>query len=275
MAAGSSGNGQAIAVVDTGVDATHPFLSGKIIAEACFSQPAGNNASYCPGGTSPRTGAGSAVPCPDGALGCWHGTHVAGIAAGRHGVLSSTTGGIAPEAQIIAIQVFQRECVGSSCSILAYDSDILAALDHVYSLRNTHNIAAVNLSLGGDLYSSHCDSSLPAYKSIISNLRSVNIATIIASGNDGSANAIAAPACISDAVSVASTTKQNTISPFSNNAGMVTLLAPGSSIVSSVPLDHVSSGFATSSGTSLATPHVSGAWAILRGASAGAQVTRS
>ena len=74
--------------------------------------------------------------------------------------------------------------------MVAFDSDLLAALDHVYSLRTTHNIASVNMSLGGDLYTAPCDASLPAFRTIIESLRGANIATVIAAGNDGNAGAI-------------------------------------------------------------------------------------
>src|SRR5262245_34053177 len=127
-AEGYRGAGQTVAILDTGVDKTHPFFSGKVVAEACFSQPAGGNTSYCPGGSSSFIGTGAGIPCPDSNLGCWHGTHVAGIAVGRLGILSSTTGGIAPDANVIPIQVFQRQCVGTSCGIVAFFSDLVRAL---------------------------------------------------------------------------------------------------------------------------------------------------
>ena len=97
-------------------------------------------------------------------------------------------------------------------------------------------------------------------------MRAANIATVIASGNGGQAGAISFPACISSAISVGSTTKQNAISSFSNSASFLSLLAPGSSITSSVPLAYAASGFGTASGTSMATPHVAGAWAVLKSA---------
>ena len=270
---GFRGAGQAVAIIDTGVDKTHAFFNGKVVAEACFSTPGSNSTSYCPNGAAQSTAAGSGTPCPDYGLACWHGTHVAGIATGRTGLLTHTTGGIAPDSNVIAIQAFHRFCSGGSCSIAAYDSDLISALDHVYSLRNTYNVASINMSLGGDLYAASCDASLPAYKKIIDSLRSVNIATVIAAGNNGNAGAITAPGCISSAVSVGSTTKANAISSFSNSASFLSLLAPGSSITSSLPLAYASGGYGTASGTSMATPHVAGAWAVIKSAKPTASVS--
>ena len=102
----------------------------------------------------------------------------------------------------------------------------------------------MNLSLGGGKYSANCDSE--PEKPAIDNLRSAGIATVVASGNDGYRDSISAPACISSAVSVGSTTDSDTVSSFANLASILSLLAPGSSINSSVP----GGGFAVWSGTS-------------------------
>ncbi len=270
-ASGATGAGWSVAILDTGVDSSHPFLKDKVVAEACFSSNDdpefhdGIITSACPDGTTEQIGAGSAAPCGGG--GCNHGTHVAGIAAGKGNSMS----GVAPDASIIAIQVFSmmqsQEMCGDAywapCATV-YDHDVIKALEHVYALREQHQIAAINLSLGGGEFTSveACDQEpdlLPG-KAIVDTLRSVGIATIAAGGNAGADNALAAPACLSNVISVGSTGTNDSVSSFSNKASFLDLLAPGEAINSSVP----GNAFQGSSGTSQATPHVAGAWAVLR-----------
>ena len=146
--------------------------------------------------------------------------------------------------------------------VVAYDSDIIAGLEYVLDLSDSYDIAAVNMSLGGGVMTTTaaCDNSDAAIKAVIDDLRAVGIATVIAAGNNGSSNGISAPGCISTAVSVGSTTDADVISSFSNESPALTLHAPGSSITSSVP----GTGTATWNGTSMATPHVVGAMALLK-----------
>jgi hypothetical protein len=267
-AAGFDGSGQVVAVVDTGVDRNHPFLAGKVVHEACFSSNVAQYAasSVCPNGQTSQVGTGAGVHCQN-VDGCNHGTHVAGIAAGA----GSTFTGVAAGADVMALQVFSRfdsdqVCGGRAPCVLTFTSDQIAALEHIYSQRNNFQIAAINMSLGGGQYASACDGE-PA-KAAIDLLRSAGIATVIASGNESLTSAIGAPACISSAISVGSTTKSDGVSSFSNSAQILDLLAPGSAINSSVP----GGGFESLNGTSMATPHVAGAFAVMRSKSTTATV---
>ncbi|GJM41883.1 MAG: hypothetical protein DHS20C20_21650 [Ardenticatenaceae bacterium] len=277
---GYTGNGQTVAILDTGVDTDHAaFTTGgnRIVSEACYSTTnAGYGAStVCPGGVEASTAVGSGIDCTDvvGAANskaqsdCSHGTHVASIAAGDNG---GNVVGVAPDANIIAVQVFSlfnntTYCGGFSNCVLTFTSDQLLGLERIYELRNTYDIASVNMSLGGGNYGAACDSD--SRKAAIDNLRAAGIATIIATGNDGYRGSMSAPGCISSAISVGATDNADNVASFSNIAPFVDLLAPGLSIYAAVP-----GGQGTKSGTSMATPHVTGAWAVLKQAMPGASV---
>ena len=267
-AAGYDGTGLAVVVLDSGVDSSHPFFSmdSKVVSEACFSSNTPMADSLCPGGAEESTAPGSGQNCDVATRGCEHGTHVAGTVAGNDAV--GPDYGVARGANIIAIQVFSRFEGVSSCGLFydtcvgAFVSDQIAALEHVYALRDQFDIAAVNMSLGGTRYTDQalCDVEQAARKLAIDNLRSVGIATVIASGNSNSRDSISTPACISSAISVGATTDADVVASFSNVADFLDLYAPGVSITSSVP----GGGKAEWQGTSIAAPHVAGAWAVLR-----------
>ena len=264
---GYTGKGQQIAILDTGVDKNHPFLSGKVVSEACYSStvPSDGSTSICPGGVAESTETDSGLPCSSSIDGCDHGTHVAGIAAGGSFMyVGNEYHGVALDAQIIPIKVFSQfnnplDCFFQAPCVLSYTSDQMKALERVLDLSQdpNMNISSINMSLGGGRFNSICDDQ--PLKPLIDQLRSVGIVTVIASGNNGFSDSISAPACISSAISVGSTTKSDSVSSFSNSADILDVLAPGSNIISSILNDQ----FATKSGTSMAAPHVAGAWALI------------
>ena len=271
-AAGATGTGWAVAVVDTGVDKAHTFLAGKVVSEACYSttDPAWSATSVCPGGVD-GTGAGTGMPCDASISGCAHGTHMAGIAAGK----SASFSGVAKDASLIAIQTYSKINSAAFCSpdpapcVGAFDSDVLDGLERVYALRTTYNIGAALLALGSDSYASTCDTSVPDYKSAIDLLRSVNIPTVVSSGNSSSSETMQAPACVSTAISVGATSKADVLESYTNRSPVLKLLAPGTGIFSPAP----GGGFSSFTGTSMAAAHVAGAWAILRQKTPTATVT--
>lgn len=259
-AGGYDGSGYAVAILDTGVDSTHPALRGKVVHEACFSS---GGRSACPSGRQSQVGTGAAMPAR--CAGCDHGTHVAGIAAGDDG---RNFKGAAPGADIIAINVFSLFDSATTCGhgntpcTMSYVGDQLSAFDHLYTLRGTYHIAAVNLSLGGGYHRGACDSEVYSrpYLNAVDNLRKANIVVIAASGNDGLKDGMGQPACYSNVISVGATDNSRSVMGFSNDARFLDLLAPGAQIYSSIP----GGSYARMSGTSMATPFVTGAWAIMR-----------
>lgn len=267
----NGGKGWAVAVLDTGVQRGHKSLKGKIVSEACYSSTISSqqSTSVCPGGAQSSTATKSGKNCDLSIEGCDHGTHVSGIAVGNP--KGYPYKGVARKASLIPIQVFSRftgtaNCGSSSPCALSWSSDQLAALERVNALASTHKIAAVNMSLGGGLYKKACNSN--SLKPIIDTLRSKGIAVAIAAGNDGLNKRVSSPGCISSAITVASTTLKDKVSWFSNFSKLVDVAAPGSDITSSVP----GGGFASWNGTSMATPHVAGTWALLKHAFPSASV---
>ncbi|MEJ5254418.1 MAG: S8 family serine peptidase [Acidimicrobiales bacterium] len=271
--AGTTGAGQRIAIVDTGVDATHPFLGGRVEKEVCFS--GGSTDPQIMGLCWPNStfaeGPSAAAPCAAlkmiGAVvptECDHGTHVAGIAAGASGPPAARSG-IAPGASLLAVQVFTADldpnrCGGVAPCLVTFDADLLAALDWVTAEQlSVPNIAAVNLSLGGRGSGGYCDTD--PLKPSIDALAALGVTTVAASGNSGSKTRVASPACISTVLAVGAVDDSTgTVPWFSQSGTALDLLAPGVDIVSSVP----GGGYARWSGTSMAAPFVSGALALLQ-----------
>jgi subtilisin family serine protease len=270
--AGFSGKGWTMAVLDSGVDRNHPSFAGAIKSEGCFStsldSAEGRSVSLCKDGAQRAYGKAAAMNCDmEFSENCFHGTHVAGIMAGRPVQLQDgrIIRGMAPESGLIVAQVFsgmsgEANCGAPGNCILAWDSDIIAALEWVYKKRQKFKIASINMSLGGGDAKEPCDGQSP-YTEIFQRLRDAGIATVVATGNEAIKDGIGFPACVSAAVSVAATMKNGKIDErYSNVARFVTIAAPGSDIASAAP----GNSFIAANGTSMAAPHVAGAFALLR-----------
>ncbi len=234
-----TGAGQTVCIIDTGVDYTHPDLGG------CY----GNNNASSPckviGGYNFI--ANNSNPMDDHG----HGTHVAGI-IGANGTIK----GVAPGVKIVALKVCDSS---GSCA----DNDIFSAIDWCVGNSSAFNIRVISISLGGELnYTSYCDNNPSENSNFftphINAAIAKNISVVIAAGNSGNYTAVSSPGCIQNVTVVSSSTKSDSISSFSNRWQLDNLFAPGEAINSTWP-----GGYAILSGTSMATPHVSGAIAII------------
>ena len=262
-ARGYDGDGLTVAVIDGGIAINHAMLSGKAVGAACFSATFGGDTfTQCPSGQTPEIGPAAASNCPFGSDRCDHGTHVASVAVGNDG----TNFGVARGAQLMPIDVFSEVTDESVCDPdpapceLTDSLAVLDALNYVNENVDTFNVVAVNLSVGGGSNTGPCDSD--PRKVVIDMLREKGVATTAAAGNQGSNGATNAPACISSAVGVGATNDGTTVASFSNFASFMDVMAPGVNIRAADP----AGGLRTLSGTSMATPHVAGAYAVIRSA---------
>ncbi len=282
---GIKGAGQYIAIIDTGIKADHKEFKGsdgksRVAYQQCYSSAAsstsnsswyGTTAVYvvnpvCEGGTTHS--ATSAAPSgAKFASNFNHGTHVAGIAAGKNG--------IAPEAKIIAVQFFteyiyykQNDDGTASDTVLfkgaTYsDSEEMKALQYIQSLIKQGIVpAAVNMSYGnGGKYTDYVSYMNDSY---YQELTEAGVIPCAGSGNEGSTTGIYYPAASKYTVAVSALSYQS--EPYlwysSNNNALVDILAPGENINSSMYTDDYE--YNTMSGTSMATPMVSGGFALLR-----------
>jgi subtilisin len=266
-AGGYTGAGKKVAILDTGVDKNHPTLAGKVVGEACYSTnmvdidpETPDVISLCPGGAIAAVGADTGLNCT-GIEGCAQGTSAAGAVAN-----------VAQGAEIIAIQInsiinSEAHCgIGKSPCLGTQISDVMNGLDRVKDLMTAdenYGIVAVHISANFGAFPAACDNS--SIKSHIDDLRSLGIATVVASGDEGQTNALNSPACVSSAVSVGAvgdgvSLPVDQAPNFSNSAQELKLLAPGYYATAPIPGGDAANAW----GTSIAAAHVAGAWAILK-----------
>lgn len=244
---GITGKGEAVCVVDTGVDYTHAALGGctteTFLAGECGTVVAGYD--FLNNDPDPFDDQG-------------HGTHVAGIIASN----DEKYKGVAPEAKIVAVKVCDAQ---GACS----DADVLAGIESCISNSAAYHISVISVSLGGDQYTSYCDTNVSLdgqYAVLINEAVRQNISVVIASGNTyGSYTdpiaGVAAPACVEKALRVMATDKSDNLASYAFRNSFFTdiVAAPGSSITSL----KLGGGTRTLSGTSMSTPHVAAAAALM------------
>ncbi len=250
---GITGAGTTIAVLDTGVEATHPDLADALVHEECFCV---NHC--CPDGTTRSSGPGSAATRHR------HGTHVAGIAVSRGRMAPR---GVAPGADLIAVRVLDDHNRGEL-------SDWLAGLDWIAAHRP--DVRVVNMSLASDeWFRPPCDRDCEGqplcaenmlFRELITLLERRGTLVFAAAGNDRKADALTSPACVERAIAVGAVDAADQVASFSNGGPLLDLLAPGVGILS----DGLNGGLAFASGTSMATPHAAGVAALLLSARPGA-----
>jgi len=247
------GSGITIAVIDTGIDSSHPDLKNKIVDQVSFVKDE-----------------------PSSEDGYGHGTHVAGIIAGSGIASGSKYMGVAPEASLMNVKVIGKNGWGTSSSVI---SGIEYAVDH--------GADVISLSLGDYIWPP--DGTDPVAMAANAAV-DAGVVVVAAAGNAGTAFYIASPASAEKVIAVGATTKQDDIAMYSSmgptwdhrikpeisapggaayiyddpaELGIVSAKAFGSVIEMLKPEYIVDKYYITLSGTSMATPHVSGVAALM------------
>ncbi|WP_405063335.1 S8 family peptidase [Kribbella sp. NBC_01505] len=240
-AAGYDGKGVKVAVLDTGIDANHPDLKGRVTASRNFSAD------------------------PDLSDGYGHGTHVASIITGSGAASGGKYQGVAPKVDLMVGKVLDHSGTGA-------ESDVIAGMEWAAA----QGARVINLSLGGDLRAD--ESQDPSIIAVNRLTAETGALFVVAAGNSGQAGAstVGSPGAAGSALTVAAVDKSDQLAPYSSLGPLLypdhiskpDIAGPGSDIVAARATgtsmgSPVDSSYTSASGTSMATPHVAGAAAIL------------
>ena len=260
---GIDGSGVKVAVLDSGIDFTHPDFAGALQAEACFcANP--DNGDCCPNGNPTQFGAGAAADDHN------HGTWVTGHIMGQGGVAPV---GAAPGASLVAVKVLD------SNNGFYSTADVTAALDWVAV--NHPDVDVVNASLGTfATFSTQCDNETSwtmAMSQAVAALTANDALVVASAGNQANTNGIEVPSCLGEVIAVGATYKENLtgtfsscgdvdpqiddVACFSNHSAQLEIVAPGALMTTTQLGGGVSPAV---SGTSFGAPLVAGCAALIR-----------
>ncbi|MFE7123281.1 S8 family peptidase [Streptomyces sp. NPDC057617] len=237
--AGYRGKGVKVAVLDTGADGTHPDLAGRILEAKDFSAS---------GGTEDVFG---------------HGTHVASTVGGTGAASGGSRQGVAPEAGLLIGKVLGNDGYGT-------ESQVIEGMEWAAA----EGARVINMSLGSDTPTDGTD---PMSLAVNGLSESSGALFVVAAGNSGDQGqrTVGSPGAADAALTVGAVDRDDSLAPFSSRGprlgdGAVKpdVTAPGVGIVAARAAgttmgDPVDAYYIAASGTSMATPHVTGAAALL------------
>ncbi len=216
--AGNTGAGIKVAIIDTGIDLTHPDLTANLNSGVNYVN----------------------TKSPDDDNG--HGSHVSGIVAAANNTIGVV--GVAPDAALYPVKVLDRRGSGTWSAVA---SGITWAADN--------GMQVANMSLGGGASTT--------VENACSYAEAAGVLLVAAAGNSGDGNTsteeLSYPAAYSTVVAVGATDKNDALASFSNTGSFVEVSGPGVSVYST----YKDGGYATLSGTSMASPHAAGMAALL------------
>ncbi len=219
----STGAGVTAYVIDTGIRMDHTEFGGRAISGSDFVD-GDNNASDCPSNYKDDVSRGLIS----------HGTHVAATIGGK-------TYGVAKQVDLVSVRVL--DCAGEG-----FTSDVIAALDWVVSDRRSGRPSVVNLSLGGALD--------PMLDEAVVATSAAGIPVVTAAGNESDDACSSSPADVPSAITVGASGRSDRQAWFTNYGACLDLFAPGDDIRSAGT--KTTSSSLVLSGTSMASPHVTG-----------------
>jgi hypothetical protein len=228
---GLNGKGVTIAIVDTGIDVSHPDLAGRVVAAHNFSTDSDLLDHF------------------------GHGTHVASIAAGTGAASNGLYGGVAPSASLVNAKALNRNGQGT-------ESGIIQAMEWAAD----SGAKVINMSLGGGA----SDGLDPMSQAVNAITQKKGVLFAIAAGNSGPRLKVSTPAAADSSIAVAAVDKARNLATFSSRGPRLKdmalkpdIAAPGVAITAARANYGSGDPYATYSGTSMATPMVAGSAALV------------